>query len=89
VINKMDLDGPLSASRVRELTGADVQPTCALTGRGIDVLRARIVAALVGRETPGRDAAVVTLADVAEALAKSAQAVDSDASVDYLGHILM
>ncbi len=89
VVNKMDLAGPLSAGRVRELAGADAQPTCALTGRGVDELRARLVLALVGQNAPARDAAVVTLADVADALEKTVRTVDTGARADYLGCLLM
>ena len=68
VINKIDLDGPLDASHVRSMVGVSVQRTCALSGRGVEELRARLWTALVGDDVPARDAAVVTTAGVSSAL---------------------
>ena len=77
VINKIDLAGPLDVPRLRSMVGADVQRTCALTGRGIDQLRRKLLVELVGTALPNRDAAVVTLTEVADALAKACERIDS------------
>ncbi len=82
VVNKIDLDGPLTPERVREITGSAPLNVCALSGRGVDELRSRLVAEILHGPAPERDAAVVTFADVAEAL------LDTRASKSYLDDLL-
>ncbi|KPJ56566.1 MAG: hypothetical protein AMS16_02170 [Planctomycetes bacterium DG_58] len=77
VINKIDLDGPVEASQIRRLVGAEVQRTCALTGEGTEELGRRIFTCLVGSEVPPRDSAVVTTREVAAALDEAAREVQS------------
>jgi tRNA U34 5-carboxymethylaminomethyl modifying GTPase MnmE/TrmE len=77
VINKIDLDGPLEPTEVETLTGSAVERACALTGRGVDALRARLSGTLAGTEVPGRDEAVVTLDRVARALDAAASKRDT------------
>ena len=76
VINKIDLSGPLDETRVRRLLAGEVLRTCALTGRGIEALRQKMVTTLVG-ELPPRDAAVVTLGSLARDLDETARRVKS------------
>lgn len=84
VVNKIDLKGPVSAPKIHGLVHHDVLRTCALTGRGIDELRKKLFATLAGADVPNRDSAVVTLNEVADALALAAQKIDSKGETGYL-----
>ena len=76
-INKIDVEGPLEEAGIRELLDSDVQRTCALSGRGVNELRDRMFASLVGEDLPAADAPVVTTASVAAALAEAIARLDS------------
>ncbi|HUV39632.1 MAG TPA: GTP-binding protein [Planctomycetota bacterium] len=80
VMNKIDLDGPATAREIGELTREEVQRVCALTGRGVEPLRGRIVGALVGTPLPARDAAVVTTRRVRNALDEAVSKHDRSAA---------